>query len=773
SPGPGATTLISTTPTVTPGWLQSGAVVWRLGDLAGAVQINGVITAVIQNIASNQDGVRRTNEIAMTYVDDGQPYVFTDTAAVDILEPVLHIAKSHITPHGCNATLFQDNFNDGDDTDWTGDSGWIVADGTYVAGPGGLGTGRFAGDASWVDYSLSAMVRTGTDGSGGLYFRRQDATHYYLFMWRENLDQLDLLLVNGGAPLSIGAAAPWPWQPGRQYHIEVRVEGGRLRAFVDGQLAYDVFDATLTSGGVGVGGSDDTSFFDDILVARLGDMACTVGANDQVTYTLTISNQWQLAGYDLLIIDALPAGMSLVTYTLKSDDPATIVETEPAPIPGATGVLTWSINQLAAITPFTTADHTALTVTVVLRVSNAITANTILDNQAFLSYDNWEQDGDPAGDPYGIDIERSSSGGSHSNAVRTVDGGIAKTVRFSPPPTATLGTLVTYTLIVPAQPITATLYDVHVFDTLDSRLQLQSVTDGPDGAVQISGNTITATYPSIAHGEQRSITITAVLFNPLGAVAGDVITNLAVLAHSTGGPTSSNVVTTTIIEPDLILTKDADPPGGSVRDEGDPITYTVLITNAAGPAAGPAYDLVIWDTLPLWMRAAPPQIQSITIDGTGVTTSSQSYDSVSGQLAITLTPSISLPVGGRLAITYLTRVDVGVPSGLTLTNRAQAGYSSLPGEIPGDRDYTTNRDDETHYTPIATGLRKFVTPLTATIGSQLVYTYQVPFPPMGATLNNVVFTDALPANLTVTGVSGDGGFVSGWSGGNLVTGTVA
>ncbi|MBC7228452.1 MAG: DUF11 domain-containing protein, partial [Thermoflexales bacterium] len=51
APG-GGTTVVSYTPTVTPGWLASGNRVWQLGTLTGSVQIAGVLTAVIQNIAA-------------------------------------------------------------------------------------------------------------------------------------------------------------------------------------------------------------------------------------------------------------------------------------------------------------------------------------------------------------------------------------------------------------------------------------------------------------------------------------------------------------------------------------------------------------------------------------------------------------------------------------------------------------------------------------------------------------------------------------------------
>ena len=62
-------------------------------------------------------------------------------------------------------------------------------------------------------------------------------------------------------------------------------------------------------------------------------MACPVGANDPVTYTLTISNQGRFNGHDLVVTDSIPAGTSLLTYTFASDDGATVTETQPAPHP--------------------------------------------------------------------------------------------------------------------------------------------------------------------------------------------------------------------------------------------------------------------------------------------------------------------------------------------------------------------------------------------------------------------------------------------------------
>jgi hypothetical protein len=44
-------------------------------------------------------------------------------------------------------------------------------------------------------------------------------------------------------------------------------------------------------------------------------------------------------------------------------------------------------------------------------------------------------------------------------------------------------------------------------------------------------------------------------------------------------------------------------------------------------------------------------------------------------------------VGGELVIQYVATVDSDAPAATDLTNRAEATWSSLPGPVPGDRDY--------------------------------------------------------------------------------------
>ncbi|MFQ6100830.1 MAG: SdrD B-like domain-containing protein [Anaerolineae bacterium] len=753
----GSGNIISATPTVTPGWLASGDIVWRLGDLSGTVRLSGVITAMIRDIPTNLDGVRRTNTLRMTYTDDGQPYAYTDTADVDILEPLLHLYKDYITPHGCRALRFLDNFNDDNAAGWTTTGGtWSVSNGVYrqtantgSGGPGYVGVFAYTGDTGWRDYSLDLMMRSTDNDLFGVIFRHQSDDTYYRFAWGEDYGGTGRRLerFNGGAPTTLASDAT-PYRRGRWYHVEVRVEGAWIRVYVDGALLFDVVDsAPLLSGNVALYNNYNAgTYFDDISVDRLEEEACTVGAGDLVTYTLTISNQARLPGYDLVVTDVIPAGMSLVTYTLESDDPASSVTA--APSPGDTGALVWNVDQLTATSPFDPRNHTALTLTVVLAVSDLITANTVLPNRASLAYDNWEDDGDVEGNRYGINIERDYSGGSHSAAVRTVDGGIVKAVT---PPTATLGDLVTYIIRLPEPPITATLYSVVVSDEVDGRLLLRGV-DGPGGSVTTAGNTFTVTYPSIPHGEQRAITVTTVLSDPLGAVAGDAITNVTTLSH-TAGLTVSNRPVFTVTEPALSIIKASDPPTSNTVSTNESVTYTVRITNGSGATVSAAYDVAFTDTLPVGMQDGTPALVVVTLDGAPVPPGDYAYGYSAGVLTVTFTSAFSIPVGGVLLIRYVATVDADVGAGLHLTNRAEVTWSSLPGDVDGDRDYGPVNATTTVHTPLATGLTKGVTPPTVTIGSRVIFTVTLPAPRVGAVLNNVVFTDVVDSRLQIDGVS--------------------
>jgi uncharacterized repeat protein (TIGR01451 family)/fimbrial isopeptide formation D2 family protein len=727
--GPVTTTL--TTPTSAPAYLISGNVVWALGNLTGAVQIDGVITAVIQNITSNYEGVRLTNTLRLAYTDDGQPYVYTDTANVDIVEPLLHIGKTYVTPYGCGATLFEDNFNDGNANGWSGTGTWSVVNGIYRTNS--TGASQYAGSNLWTDFSFSAMIMVTSTGTAiampGLYFRYQNDNNYYRLYWINDNTQLRLRRrVNGN---NNDTTINYPLSHNYWYHVEIQAIGEQANIYINGQHILSTplrhpTQGVLGNGQIGLftlagsGTGTRTYLFDDILVTRLGTQSCYVGANDLVTYTLTISNQSPIPGYDLVITDVVPAGMSLVTYTMQSDDPTAQVVAEPSPIPGATGVLTWGVNHLTPTVPYTWGQHTAITLTVVLSVSDAITANTVLSDQAFLSYSS-----QPGSGPVGV--ERGYSGGSHSAAVQTVNAGLSKTVTFSPPPTATLGTLVTYTLIIPDRPISATLYNVAVTDTIDSRMQIVAVTAHDTfWSYGWSGQTVTATFASIPHDTQAYVTITARIHTDLGANAGDVLTDVARMSHATAPVTNSNVVSTTVGEPRLLVEKSVESSTGRLTDlDGTALlTYTIRLTNTG---SSPAYSVHITDAVPAGISVTAlygGDDRSAPVVGPGI-------------LTWTVNSISNVAPANVVLLTYTARISGAWPSEL-LGNSVEVTYHSLTETIPGVRSYYA----ETFNTVMPAGLtmHKTTEPPVLRVGDIVTY--------------HLVFT--IPAGLVMVG---DGSFL--------------
>ncbi len=677
------TTVVSHTPTVTPGLYASGAVVWRLGDLSGTVQVNGILTAVLQNDPLIYDGARVTNVFTMTYTDSGQPYIYTDTAGVDALEPLLHVGKTYNTPSGCAATFLADTFNV-PDTTASPFGNWSRVNNNVAIRDGMLylyNSGDVENAVTLSDFSLSMMARRNADSSGDLWviFRASGANYYnnsYRLEWTDTTLRLRKY-VNGSGYTDItdipGASAVLP-NDNQWHHFEIRAHRSRIEIYADGVLKIAVTDTSHASGYTQIRTLAGSNYdVDDILVTRFGAAGCYVGANDHITYTIPVSNQARMPGYDLVITDSLPAGLSLVNYTLTSNDSSNPTVTA-GPAGGATGDLVWHIDHLTPTAPFDPLAHTALTLTVVLAVGDGITANIRLPNQVALAYDAWPGSGQPT------TITRDYSGGSHSTAVRTVNGTAAKAVRFSPPPTATLGTLVTYTITIPDPVITATLYDVLVTDTLDGRLSLEDVTTfgGTGPVVTRAGRSFTVTFDSVPHDTRAFVTVTARVMDALGAVAGDRLTNTAWLTHATADEiTATNVVTTVIGEPRVHIAKQ----GRALTADPQTAVYTLTITNDGD---APAYSLIVTDSLPAGVTAtAASSGGTIAPDGRTVTW--------------TLAYLSNEPPGNTRDLTYTARLSQAIYVTTTLTNRAVVRSTSLTDTITGTREYTAGTDLPLHW----------------------------------------------------------------------------
>ncbi|MEO1688105.1 MAG: hypothetical protein AAFU61_09380, partial [Pseudomonadota bacterium] len=148
-----------------------------------------------------------------------------------------------------------------------GDGPFILRDGTYALwdDPAALG---------WTDYALSATLTPGDDDGIGLLVRYVDADNHYklesdaqtgLVMLTRHLDGRESILARGWAEYTPGEAQDW----------RVEVEGGAIRAFIDGKAVFGtpVEDRNLEAGTVGLyaWGSEDLAFDDVSVVALAGE----------------------------------------------------------------------------------------------------------------------------------------------------------------------------------------------------------------------------------------------------------------------------------------------------------------------------------------------------------------------------------------------------------------------------------------------------------------------------------------------------------------------
>ncbi|HRF49735.1 MAG TPA: isopeptide-forming domain-containing fimbrial protein [Anaerolineales bacterium] len=119
----------------------------------------------------------------------------------------------------------------------------------------------------------------------------------------------------------------------------------------------------------------------------------------------------------------------------------------------------------------------------------------------------------------------------------------------------------------------------------------------------------------------------------------------------------------TIVEPLVTLNKTANP---TTLDNGDTVTYTVVIANSNVGSRSTAYELVITDIVPSELTLIPA---SLSITGGGST----------GYLGNAITATLpSLAPGANATLTYAAVLD-NITLGTAINNTAAAVYTSLPG----------------------------------------------------------------------------------------------
>ncbi|GHJ43452.1 hypothetical protein Cs7R123_07940 [Catellatospora sp. TT07R-123] len=191
------------------------------------------------------------------------------TAAVACLVAAVVTAALTVTAASA-ATLFADDFQDGDSSGWTTSGGtWSVAtDGSSVLRQSGTGSDARAraGSPAWTNYTATARVKpTAFNGSNrfvALLARAQSNTSYYYLALRSNNTVELKKLVNGSSTTL--AATTVTVSTGTWYTLSLSVSGATLRGTVNGGAALTATDTQFSTGSVGVATYYTSASFDDV-----------------------------------------------------------------------------------------------------------------------------------------------------------------------------------------------------------------------------------------------------------------------------------------------------------------------------------------------------------------------------------------------------------------------------------------------------------------------------------------------------------------------------
>lgn len=179
-----------------------------------------------------------------------------------------------LVPSASAATLFGDDFEDGDTTGWSRSGGsWsVVTDGSRAYRQSGTGAdARALAGAGWTGQSVQARVRpiafNGTGRYAAVLARAQSTSaHYFLGVGDGGVV---LGKRSGGGPVTLATAAATV-TPGTWYTVRLEAFGTSLRGFVDGVEVVSATDATYSSGRAGLAGYYASASFDDVLVTDVG-----------------------------------------------------------------------------------------------------------------------------------------------------------------------------------------------------------------------------------------------------------------------------------------------------------------------------------------------------------------------------------------------------------------------------------------------------------------------------------------------------------------------
>jgi uncharacterized repeat protein (TIGR01451 family) len=422
----------------------------------------------------------------------------------------------------------------------------------------------------------------------------------------------------------------------------------------------------------------------------------TPNLGDDVTFTISVTNNGPDAAMNVAVQDLLPAGLTFV-----SDNPSQ------GSYDSVSGV--WTVGNIAS--------GGNATLEIVATVATIGAKTNIAEVSASDSID---IDSTPGN---GIDTEDD-----YASVVVTpqqIDLSLTKTVDNA---SVDVGTDVTFTITVSNAAGVSDATGVVVLDLLPAGLTY--VSDNPSQGTydELTG---VWTVGALSAGSSATLQLVATKTN------GGAIVNTAEIvaadqpdADSTpnnAAPGEDDIATQTVSDPaiDLSLTKDVDSANVNV---GENVTFTITVSNAAG--MGNATGVVVRDLLPAGLTFVSDNPSQGTYDaGTGVWTVGAINAGASATLQIVATKSVA---GALLNTAEIIGAD-------------QTDIDSTPGNAAAGED---DIDSETiNDLTIDLALTKIVNNATPNVGEDITFTITVSNTGLGDA-TGVVVTDLLPAGLT-------------------------
>lgn len=164
------------------------------------------------------------------------------------------------------ATLFSDDFNDGNASGWRASGGsWSASSGSYAQSGTSASGKTLADSASWSTVTVSAQVRATAFGSAtsrgiGIAARVQSTSNFYALVLTPTSVQ-----IRKGATTTL-ASASFATATGTSYTLSLSATGGTLVGSVNGAQAVSTSDSSYPTGRAGLVANYVAGAFDDVLV---------------------------------------------------------------------------------------------------------------------------------------------------------------------------------------------------------------------------------------------------------------------------------------------------------------------------------------------------------------------------------------------------------------------------------------------------------------------------------------------------------------------------